>query len=150
MPELYLFLKWLHVVAACVGFGSNVTHFFWLLSANADPPHRANTLRLVKKIDDRMAVPAYVVAIGCGAAMWWWRWPAWDSWIVASVALTALLAAMGTAYGPFMKRWIRLAGEPQGSAQLATLSRRLTVWWAGISLSVLVILYLMVWKPALW
>jgi len=151
VPEFYTFLKWLHVVSACIGFGSNVTHFFWLLSANSDPHSRANMLRLVKKIDDRLAVPAYVLAIACGVAMWWLRWPADASWIVASVAITALLAAMGTAYGPFMKRWIRLAREPVPEPpQLAALSRRLTAWWAAISLSVLVVLYLMVWKPDLW
>ena len=148
--DSYLVLKWLHIVLACIGFGSNVTHFFWLLAANGNPQARAEILRLVKKIDDRLAVPSYVGAILCGTTMWYWRWPAGSSWMIASLALTLLLAAMGTAYGPLMKRWIRLAYQAPAGGSLATLSRALTLWWAGIALSVLVVLYLMVWKPALW
>jgi uncharacterized membrane protein len=67
--EIYLSLKWLHIASACIGFGSNVTHIFWLLAANADPVHRSNILRLIKKIDDRLAVPAYIVTTICGTAM---------------------------------------------------------------------------------
>ena len=147
----YLWLKWLHIVAACVAFGSNVTHFFWLIGARNDSRGRASILRLIKKIDDRLAVPAYVVTILCGAVMWYWRWPANSSWVVVSLALTVVLAAMGIAYGPLMKRWIRAAEtETPGAADSFPLARGLTAWWAAISLSVLVVLYLMVWKPALW
>ena len=67
--EIYLSLKWLHIASACIGFGSNVTHIFWLLAANADPVHGSNILRLIKKIDDRLAVPAYIVTTICGTAM---------------------------------------------------------------------------------
>ncbi|MCK6370505.1 MAG: DUF2269 domain-containing protein [Gammaproteobacteria bacterium] len=151
IDHVYTFLKWLHVLTACIGFGSNVTHFFWLLAANRDPPSRANTLRLVKKIDDRLAVPAYAVTVICGVVMWWWRWPAGSSWLITALVLTLVMAVMGTAYGPFMKRWIRLAGEPgPENPALAPLSRQLTFWWATISLGVLAVLWLMVWKPDLW
>lgn len=151
LTDPYLGLKWLHITAASIAFGSNVTHFFWLVSANRDPLNRANILRVVKKIDDRLAVPAYVVAIGCGAAMWYWRWPANTSWALLSLVLTLILAGLGTTYGPFMKRWIRQA-QSQSPAALdqPTLARSLTLGWAAISLSVLVVLYLMVWKPSLW
>lgn len=150
MTDTYLALKWLHIVAGCVAFGSNVTHFFWLVAANGNPRDRAEILRLVKKIDDRLAVPSYVVAIACGSTMWWWMWPRDASWVVASLALTAILAAMGVAYGPLMKRWIKLAGEGSTGATLPVLARRLTLWWAAISLGVLGLLYLMVCKPVLW
>ncbi len=151
MAELYTSLKWLHVVAACVAFGSNVTHFFWLISANANPVTRAEKLRVVKKIDDRLAVPAYVVTIACGAVMWLWTWPTNTSWIIFSLVLSLLLTAMGISFGPFMKKWIRLAeDQTPGNRTLLTLARRLTIWWAAISASVLIILYLMIWKPALW
>jgi len=151
MADVYIGLKWLHVVAACVAFGSNVTHFFWLISANRDPVNRANILRVVKKVDDRLAVPAYVVTIACGATMWLWRWPVDTPWVIVSLILSVILTVMGISFGPFMKRWIRLAKEPVGADRsLLTLAHRLTTWWAGISISVLIILYLMVWKPELW
>jgi uncharacterized membrane protein len=151
MPEIYMGLKWLHIVAACIAFGSNVTHFFWLLSANSDPVNRANILRLVKKIDDRLAVPAYVVVIVCGATMWLWRWPTNTSWLVVSLILSLLLTAWGISFGPLMKKWIRMAeDQAPGDRSLVMLARKLTMWWAGIVVSVLVVIYLMVWKPMLW
>lgn len=149
--EIYLSLKWLHIVSACIGFGSNVTHIFWLLAANADPVHGSNILRLIKKIDDRLAVPAYVVATICGTTMWLSLWPTNTPWIIVSLVLTLVLAAMGTAYGPFMKKWIRLtARQPPDQQQIAGLARGLTFSWIGITVSVFVVLYLMVWKPILW
>ncbi|MCL4791406.1 MAG: DUF2269 family protein [Gammaproteobacteria bacterium] len=149
--EIYLSLKWLHIASACIGFGSNVTHIFWLLAANADPVHRSNILRLIKKIDDRLAVPAYVVTTICGTVMWLALWPTNTPWIIVSLVVTLVLAAMGTAYGPFMKRWIRLTALQQAEQrQIAGLSRVLTTAWIGITVSVFAVLYLMVWKPVLW
>ena len=149
--EIYLSLKWLHIASACIGFGSNVTHIFWLLAANADPVHGSNILRLIKKIDDRLAVPSYIVATICGTTMWLSLWPTNTPWIIVSLVLTLVLAAMGTAYGPFMKKWIRLtAQQPPDHRQIAALSRGLPFSWIGITVSVFVVLDLMVWKPILW
>jgi uncharacterized membrane protein len=151
MLELYVTIKWLHIIGACIGFGSNITHLFWLMSANRDPANRANILRLVKKIDDFMAIPAYIVTIGAGLTMWLWKWPTNTSWIIASLILSIVLTVMGISYGPFMKRWIRMAREqPDDTATLTTWSHRLTVWWAGIAGSVFIIIFLMVRKPMLW
>ncbi len=151
MTDIYIGLKWLHIVAAAIAFGSNVTHFFWIIAANRDPVHRANILQLVKKIDDRLAVPAYAVMVACGAVMWLWQWPLDSSWIVASLMLTALLSVMGISFGPFMRRWIHAAANPPAANQpLALLQLRLTCWWAGIVLTVPVVLWFMVRKPALW
>jgi len=152
--EMYFSIKWLHVVGACIGFGSNMTHLFWILSANSDPANRANILRLVKKIDDYMAIPAYIVTIACGMTMWLWKWPTDTPWIIASLILSAVLTFMGISFGPFMKKWIRMAKKaqenPEDFTRLPVLARRLTMWWAGIAGSVIVIIYLMVRKPMLW
>jgi len=151
VPDLYFTLKWLHVLGACIGFGSNITHLFWIFSANRDPINRANILRLVKRIDDGVAIPAYIVAIACGMTMWLWQWPVNTSWIIVSLVISTILTIMGISFGPFMKRWIRLAKEnPAGGQSLPVLARRLTVWWAGISITVFGIIYLMVRKPTFW
>ncbi|MGI9344367.1 MAG: DUF2269 family protein [Gammaproteobacteria bacterium] len=151
MHEMYFGIKWLHIIGACIGFGSNVTHLFWILSANRDPMNRANILRLVKKIDDYMAIPAYIVTISAGMTMWLWKWPTNTSWIVVSLILSTVLTLMGISFGPFMKRWIRMAREhPDDTLTLTTWSRRLTIWWAAIAGSVFVIIFLMVRKPMLW
>jgi uncharacterized membrane protein len=155
MADIYLLLKWLHIASAAVAFGSNATHMFWIIAANADPIHRANILRLVKKIDDRLAVPSYVIMVACGIGMWLWQWPLNSPWIIVSLVLTTILTVMGISFGPFMNRWIRLAGAvADGSAEdgsrLLKMSRRLSWWWAGIVLTVPFILYFMVVKPMLW
>ena len=151
MPELYIYLKWLHIVAACIAFGSNVTHFFWLVAANRDAEYRARILSLVKRIDDRLAVPAYAVTIACGATMWLWKWPIGSSWIGLSLILSVLLTAMGVSYGPLMNRWIYLSEAHSWSGySLNVLANVLTCWWASMLFGVLVILFLMVSKPVLW
>jgi len=151
MGDIYIGLKWLHIVSTCIAFGSNVTHIFWILAANHDPIHRANILRLVKKIDDRLAVPAWAIGAICGVTMWLWQWPVDSSWVIVSLLLTTILTIMGIAFGPFMYKWIALAQDPSPDNQpLNVLSRRLTIWWVSITVTVFVILYLMVFKPALW
>jgi len=151
MVSLYISLKWLHVVGACIGFGSNLAHLFWLISANADSSSGAEKLRVVKKIDDLLSVPAYAIAIGCGITMWLMQWPTNTSWIIVSLVLSTILTIMGISFGPFMKKWIRMADEHAlGDGPLRKMSYRLTGWWALIVASVLVILYLMITKPAFW
>jgi len=151
MHEMYFSIKWLHIIGACIGFGSNMAHLFWLMSANRDPANRANILRLVKKIDDYMSVPAYAVTVIAGMTMWLWKWPYNTSWIILSLFLTTILTIMGIAFGPFMKRWIKLAKETDGdSPRVLTWNRRLTIWWACITGSVFFIIFLMVRKPMIW
>ena len=151
MAEVYIGLKWLHIVAVCVAFGSNITHVFWIIAANRDAVHRANILRLVKKIDDRLAVPTWALATVCGVTMWLWQWPVNSSWIIVSLIVTVILTVMGITFGPFMYKWIALAKDPDPENQrLKDLSRRLTAWWIGITVATFFVLYLMVFKPALW
>jgi uncharacterized membrane protein len=151
MDDLYTTIKWLHILGICIGFGSNVTHVFWLLSANVDSVSGAEKLRVVKKIDDRLSVPSYIVAITCGVTMWLWSWPRDSSWIIVSLILSIILTIMGICFGPFMKKWIAIAGEEKpGDPRLRLWSRRLTIWWMSIVACVLVILYLMIWKPMFW
>src|SRR3989304_370722 len=55
----YLLLKWLHVLAAIVAVGSNVTYGIWIARASRSPEALPFTLRGIKLIDDRVANPAY-------------------------------------------------------------------------------------------
>ena len=151
MHEMYFSIKWLHIIGACIGFGSNMAHLFWILAANDDSVHRANILRLVKKIDDYMSVPAYAVTVMAGMTMWLWKWPTNTSWIIVSLVLTTILTLMGISFGPFMKRWIKMAKEqPEDQTLLPKWSRRLTIWWACITFSMFFVIFLMVRKPMLW
>ena len=55
---LYLFVKWLHVLAAITALGSNITYEFWLTRAAREPAVPPFTLRGIKLLDDRIANPA--------------------------------------------------------------------------------------------
>ena len=106
---------------------------------------------LVKKIDDRLAVPSYAITGVCGITMWLWQWPTWSPWIITSLVIFTVLTIMGIAFGPFMHKWIALAKDQSPDNQpLFILNRRLTIWWGGICIGAVVILYLMIWKPILW
>ena len=52
---LYLLLKWLHVLAAIVAVGSNVTYGIWVARASRNPKALPFTLRGIQLIDDRVA-----------------------------------------------------------------------------------------------
>jgi uncharacterized membrane protein len=148
--HLYTLVKWFHILGISIGFGSNVTHVFWLISANVDAVNGSEKLRVVKKIDDRLSVPCYAVAISCGVIMWLWSWPLMSSWIIVSLVLSTILTVMGIAFGPFMKKWIKLADDQPESDRLRILSKRLTLWWISITSGVLFIIYMMIWKPTFW
>jgi uncharacterized membrane protein len=148
MAEFYLFLKWLHILSAAVGFGSNVTHFFWLRAAvhDHDRTRGATLLALVKRIDDRVAVPAYISTVVCGAWMWLLSWPALTGWLLAAAVLTAIPTLLGIAYGHRFTQWAAILPAlpaPAGCRHAARMLRG----WAAITLAVPLILVLMVWKP---
>ena len=148
MADFYLLLKWLHILFAAVGFGSNVSHFFWLRAAaqDHDRARRAVLLATVKRIDDRVAVPAYAAMVVCGVWMWALGWSAKTGWLLAASVLTGILTILGIACGPPLRHW---AAMPLTTA--AEARRRCAVLmlgaWAAITLTVPLILFLMVWKP---
>lgn len=56
--DTYLWLKLVHILAAIVAVGSNVTYFVWLRRSGTDPVREAEILRGVRAIDRRLANPA--------------------------------------------------------------------------------------------
>jgi uncharacterized membrane protein len=82
--------------------------------------------------------------------MWIMNWPLNSSWIIMSLILTTIVTIMGISFGPFMNRWVRMAKAEPPDSRLPVWTRRLTIWWGAICLSVPVILYFMVFKPTLW
>ncbi len=148
MADFYLLLKWLHILSAAVGFGSNVSHFFWLRAAaqDHDRARGAVLLATVKRIDDRVAVPAYAAMVVCGVWMWGLGWPARTGWLLAAAALTGTLTMLGIAYGPRLSHWAAMPPAAAGADRRRYAARMLAVW-AAITLTVPLILCLMVWKP---
>jgi uncharacterized membrane protein len=66
---LYVLLKWLHVLAAIVAVGSNITYGMWMTHASRNPESLPFTLHGIQLIDDRVANPAYGVLLVTGLLM---------------------------------------------------------------------------------
>jgi uncharacterized membrane protein len=152
MFSFFLVLKFIHILAAIVAVGSNITYGVWSVRAQNDSPHLGFALKGIKFIDDRIANPAYGVLLLTGLIMVFaGNIPITSLWILAALALFAGIVVFGVAfYSPLVKNQIRLvdAGET-GSPELARLSELSRRFGPGLGIIVLVILALMVFKPSL-
>jgi uncharacterized membrane protein len=149
----YLIIKVLHVLAAIVAVGSNVTYGIWIAAGSREPAVLPFALRGVKKIDDRLANPAYGLLLLTGALMMIVGGiRVTTSWLVVSFVLYVAVVLVGVlGYTPTLKRQIRLlASDGASSPAYAAAAKRGIV--LGIVLGVLAvgIIVFMVMKPALW
>jgi len=147
----YLVFKFLHILAAIVAVGSNVTYGVWSFRSANDPAHLGFALKGVKFLDDRIANPAYGVLLVTGLVMVFMQWKITALWIVIALILFAAIVVLSVAvYTPLLKNQIRLVEAGQTSSpeyvRLAGLSRR---FGPGLGIIVLVILVMMVFKPSL-
>jgi uncharacterized membrane protein len=139
--ELYLILKYLHVLMAIVAVGFNASYPIWFARARTEPAAGLALLRGIKTLDDRFANPADALLLVLGLAMVFW--------IAASLVryvLLVLIAVIG--YSPTLKGQIAAleAGGPD-SADYLRLNRRGTIIGLALMLDVLVIVFFMVTKP---
>ncbi len=150
---MYDFLRFLHVLLAIAAIGSNLTYGMWIGWAAREPRQLAFALRGVKMLDDRIANPSYVLLLITGLAMLYVRRIAWTTpWVLAGLILYAVVAVVGLrGYSPVLRKQIAAleSGGPDAPAyqQLARRGLRLGIVMAVL---VVVIVFLMVTKPALW
>ncbi|HLJ58815.1 MAG TPA: DUF2269 family protein [bacterium] len=149
----YPILKWVHVLMAITALGTNITYGVWLSRAAREPQYLPFTLRGIKVLDDRLANPAYGLLLITGLAMaYLGRIPVTTPWLLTSLILYVILvviAAVG--YTPTLRRQIA-ALEAGGAAspeyrKLEALSTQLGI---ALAVVVVVIVFMMVTKPALW
>jgi uncharacterized membrane protein len=150
---LYLILKYVHVLLAITAVGSNLTYGIWLSRAGRDPQHTGFILKTVKFLDDRVANPAYGLLLITGLAMLYvggirWTMP----WVLSALVLYAVVVAVAAVlYTPALASQIAAAeaAGPQAPVYqaLAARGQRLGI---VVAVLILVIVFLMVTKPALW
>lgn len=124
---LYLLLKWLHVLAAIVAVGANVTYGIWLAHASRHPEALAFTLRGIKWIDDHVANPAYGLLLLTGILMMAVvRMPLTTPWLLAAFVLYVLVVLVGLlGYTPTLRHQIEcLDREGFQSSTYQALARR--------------------------
>jgi uncharacterized membrane protein len=149
----YLILKWLHVLAAVAAVGSNLTYGIWIARASRQPEALPFTLRGIKRIDDRLANPAYGLLLVTGLLMAFvGSIPLTTPWLLTSLVLFVAVVLIGLlGYTPTLRRQIEaLDREGIRSANYQALARRGTILGIVVAVLVVLIIFLMVVKPALW
>ena len=150
---VYLILKWLHILAAITAVGSNITYGVWLARASRQPEEMPFTLGTIRRIDNRMANPAYGVLLITGLLMVFTvKMPLTTPWLLTALVLYFTLAIAGAfLYTPALKRQSELV-ETKGfaSQEYQAAARRSTVIGISVILLAVIIVFLMVVKPSLW
>ena len=148
--DLYVILKFVHVLLAILAVGFNASYSIWLARAGRNPQHLDHVLRGIKILDDRAANPAYVLLLLTGVAMVLvGDIPFSAFWIAASLVLYALAVVAGLGlYTPTLRRQIAvLQAEGPQSAAYTRLSVRGTALGIFLAVDVVLIVFLMVTKP---
>ncbi len=143
----FLLLKLVHVLAAIVAVGSNLTYVAWLRTS--DPAHVAFAVRGVRRLDRTVANPAYAVLLVTGVLMvWTGAFSFSEHWIQAAIVLYALTALLGiVVFAPAIRRQLAEAdADPTSAAYRAAARRSTALGWVTIAV-VLTIVFLMVVKP---
>lgn len=150
---LFILVKWLHVMAAIVAVGTNVTYGIWLSRVSRAPESLPFTLRTIKLLDDRLANPCYALLLITGLTMVFIvPYPLTTPWILSALVLYAAVFVLGiVVFSPTFRQQIRLAeSEGPDSAAYQTVSRRSSILGIVIGIITAVIVFLMVVKPTLW
>lgn len=146
---LVLLLKVIHVLAAITAVGANLTYTYWLRYAGQDRDRLVWTMKGIRRLDNFIATPAYVVLLVTGVLMVIGGVFSFQTgWIVAALALYVVVVVLGIAfYAPGLKRQIAEAEVDPTSPAYAAAARRTNLFGVITTVVVLVIVVLMVVKP---
>jgi len=151
--SLYLFLKWIHVLAAITALGATLTYVVWIRLGERSQPNLLHSLRGIRFLDDRIVNPAYGVVVVTGLLMVWVnKLSLLTAWITIPLILVIVVAGLGIGvYSPALRRQIQ-AAEAEGptSASYRAASRQAILSGAITTVLVVVIVFVMVVKPVLW
>jgi uncharacterized membrane protein len=144
-----LLLKVVHILAAIVAVGSNVTYAFWLARAGRDRERLVFTIEGIRRLDSRIANPAYIVVLLTGLGMVaLGAFSFTTGWILASIVLYVALVIVGIAFfAPAIKRQLEEAQRDPMSPAYAAAASRSNLFGIATLVVVVVIVILMVTKP---
>src|SRR5467141_5341168 len=126
---VFLIVKFIHILAAILAVGLNISYAVWIIRARSDPGHLPFALKGIKFLDDRIANPAYGVLLLTGQLMVvLLPIPITTLWIIIALVLYAVLVVLAiTQYTPTLRNQIKLADAGDTSSaefnRLATRSR---------------------------
>jgi uncharacterized membrane protein len=147
----YDILKYVHILAAIVAVGANLTYGVWSVRARREPAHLGYTIKGIQLLDNRIANPSYGVLFLTGVAMVIIGGIGLKLWVIVAVVLFGAIAVIGFAYfTPLVRRQLALvdAGDTS-SPEFERLARRNAMIGPILGLLVLIILAMMVFQPSL-
>jgi uncharacterized membrane protein len=147
--SVLVILKLIHVLAAITAVGANLTYTYWMRYAGQDRDRLVWTMKGIRRLDNFIATPAYVVLLITGVLMVIGGVFSFQTgWIIAALALYVVVVVIGIAlYAPGLKRQIAEAEVDPTSPAYAAAARRTNLFGLITTAIVLVIVVLMVTKP---
>jgi len=147
--DLGVWLNFVHVIAAIVAIGSNVTYSAWLHYARREPERLPFVIGGIRRLDRRLANPAYIVVLLTGIGMIIvGPFSIEYNWIRAALVLYASAVLMGIfGFAPAIRRQLAEAEADPRSDAYETAARRSDRFGILMVAIVLVIVWLMVAKP---
>jgi uncharacterized membrane protein len=145
----FALLKIVHILAAIVALGANVTYAFWLRQAGRDRNRLLFAIEGVRRLDTRLANPAYIVLLVTGILMVvTGAFSFSQGWISAALGLYVVTAVLGIfVYAPALRRQLAEADRDPSSAAYESAAARSTALGIVTTAIVVVIVILMVAKP---
>lgn len=142
-------LKVIHVLSAITAVGANLTYAFWLRRAGRDRDLLPWTIASIRRLDSRIANPAYIVVLITGIGMVLAGAYSFETgWIAAAIVLYVMLAALGIlAFAPAVRRQLAEAeADPTSEAYAAAARRSNILGIVTVGIAVIIVI-LMVAKP---
>ena len=149
---LLLIIKYIHILAAIVAVGLNISYAIWIIRAQREPAHTGFALKGIKFLDDRIANPAYGVLLLTGLLMVFIAgYSLTTLWIAIALVLFVLLIVVAVVfYTPTLREQVKLVESgDMASAEFTRLAKRGQLTGQALGAIVLVILAVMVFKPHL-
>jgi len=149
---LYTAIKLVHILLAITAVGFNASYAIWIARASRlSNEINEFALRGVRFMDDRIANPAYGLLLVTGLLMvFTGPWSLTTRWIDGALVLFVVLVLIAVfGYTPALRNQIKaLEAEGSDSAAYRSAASRQNVMGIIVVIPVLLILYLMVFKPA--
>jgi uncharacterized membrane protein len=157
MPSVFIILLFLHVAAAIVAFGPSYATPLVMRMVAEEPEHRGFVNRMNLAISRRITTPLALSMGVTGALMIWVRDYPLQPWLILSIVLYVFLVGWSLlVQQPSSKRIIdrmaevRASGAPPGPppSDVMALITRTRRGGKMLGVVTLLILALMIWKPA--
>jgi uncharacterized membrane protein len=147
--SLFLALKVVHVLSAIVAVGANVTYAFWLRRAGLDRDRLTWTIESVRRLDKRVANPAYILLLITGVLMVLTGAYSFEArWLQLAVVLYVAVALLGIlAFAPAVRLQADEAAKDPTSPAYTVAARRSNLLGLLTTGVAVVIVVLMVAKP---